>query len=57
VAELEPNIVGHVTSIANTKCSDHHTVGFIAHSERIGGLIMGKGSKRKIEDAIGEDKI
>ena len=39
-----------------TKCSDHHTISFIAHAEKIIARILGGRIESKIEDIRGEDQ-
>jgi hypothetical protein len=38
-----------------TKCSDHRTIGIIAHTAKIVARILRRRIERKTEDALGED--
>jgi hypothetical protein len=40
-----------------TKCSDHHTVSFIANTAKIIASLVRVRFERKIEDVLGEDQF
>jgi hypothetical protein len=40
-----------------TKCSDHYTIGFIAHTAKIEARMLRRRIERKIEDALGEHQF
>ena len=40
-----------------TKCSDHRTISFIAHTPKIIAKILRRRIERKIEDVLGEDQF
>jgi hypothetical protein len=40
-----------------TKCSDHRTISFTAHTEKIVAKILRRRIKKKIEDVLGEDQF
>ena len=40
-----------------TKCSDHRTIGLIAHTAKIVAKILRRRIERKIEDALEEDQF
>jgi len=40
-----------------TKCSDHRTIGLIAHTAKIVAKILRRRIEKKIEDVLGEDQF
>jgi len=58
-----PKDVTEVTMIALrkkpqvTKCSDHCTISFIAHTAKIVAKILRRRTEKKIEDVLGEDQF
>jgi hypothetical protein len=40
-----------------TKCSDHRTISFIAHTAKIVAKILRRRIEKKIEDVLGEDQF
>jgi len=58
-----PKVFTEVTMIAlkkkpqATKCSDHRTISFIAHTEKMVAKILRRRIEKKIEDILGEDQF